>query len=83
MSIPSMPRASAANSADERADDLADGQEYRVEAHDRAAVVGEALGDVGQQPECGWRRARHHEQPERGHDCGAEHAPRSADRRSG
>ena len=48
--------------ADERAGDLADGQEDAVEAHDRPAVGGEALRDVGEQAERGRRRPGEHEQ---------------------
>ena len=48
--------------ADQAADDLADGEEDRVEAHDRPAVGREALGDVGQQAERGGRRPGQHEQ---------------------
>ena len=62
ISIPSIPRQSAAKPPIERADDLADGQEHRVEAHDRAAIGGEALGDVGEQAERRRRRAGKHEQ---------------------
>ena len=37
-------------------------EEDRVEAHDRAAIGREALGDVGEQAERGGRRAGEHEQ---------------------
>ncbi len=56
--------------ADQAADDLADGEEDRVEPHDRATVGGEALGDVGQQAERGGRRPGQHEQAGAGHDDG-------------
>ena len=49
--------------ADEGAGDLAEGEEDAVEAHDRAAVVGVGLGDVGEQPQRGGCRAREDEQP--------------------
>ena len=44
-------RAVRREAADQAADDLADREEDRVEAHDRAAVGREALGHVGQQAE--------------------------------
>ena len=64
-SMPSMPAAVRREAADQGAGDLADREEHGIEAHDRAAVVREALGDVGEQPEGGRRRAGQHEQPER------------------
>ena len=64
-SRPSMPRQSAAMPPTMRADDLADGEEDAVQAHDRAAVGREPLGDVGQEAERGRRRAGEHEQPDR------------------
>ena len=60
------PRTSAAKPPIKRADDLADREEDRVQAHDRAAVRREPLGDVGEEAERGGRRAGEHEQPERG-----------------
>ena len=60
-----MPRHCGGKSADEAADDLADGKEHAVEAHDRPAIAREALGDVRQQAERRRRRAGQHEQPER------------------
>ena len=52
--------------ADQAADDLADPEEHRVEAHDRAAIGREALRDVGQQPERRGRGAGQDEQPAAG-----------------
>ena len=54
------------DAADQAARDLADGEEDAVQAHDRAAVGREPLGDVGQQAERRRRRAGQDEQPERG-----------------
>ena len=62
ISIPSMPAPVGGEPADEAAGDLADRQEHRVQAHDRAAIGREALGDVGQQAERGRRRPGQHEQ---------------------
>ena len=48
--------------ADEAAEDLAKAQEHRVQAHDRAAVVGVGLGHVGEQADRRGRRPREDEQ---------------------
>ena len=57
-----MPRHSAAMPPSSDAADLPDPQEHRVQAHDRAAVAGELLGDVGQEADGGRRGAGEHEQ---------------------
>ena len=59
--MPSRPRHCAAMPPSDRPDDLAQAEEHRVQAHDRAAVVRVRLGHVGEQPDGrrrGARRAR-------------------------
>ena len=70
MNMPSMPEPVGGDAADERADDLAEREEDRVEAHDRAAVRREALGHVGEQAEGRRRRAGQHEQAAGRDDAG-------------
>ena len=65
---PSMPRQSAATPPIERPDDLADGEEHLVQAHDRATIGGNRSEMSASRPERGRRRAGQHEQAEAGDD---------------
>ena len=62
MRIPSMPRQSAATPPMRLPTIWPSGEEDRVQAHDRPAVGGERLGDVGQHPERRRRRPGQDEQ---------------------
>ena len=64
--MPSRPATCAATPPSDAADDLPEAQEHRVEAHDRAAVVGVGLGHVREQADGGRGRAGEDEQPAAG-----------------